>query len=254
MKNKTFIDGTTECPVCANIMSRFHYRKNFISNGKEKTVSKGTGFMCMKCYRMRAFRFWLISTITVLSGILLIIFGYKFSLNFLLGLGICILGVIAICLYSESFKRYIFDLPDMMERKSKSVEEFVNLLINEHRDEFDGNYTVQVKKLPKLSSDQLTTTNIPKNIKKTSILDEYQAGLSYLDECGAFDESKFRKFNHIIGNRFSDADITTQLKNAELMIKGMEELKQLLRSNMVEGISTFEELERNGIDLSIYDV
>ena len=115
-------------------------------------------------------------------------------------------------------------------------------------------YSKLSQKLPQLFSDQLTTTHVPENIKKTNILDEYRAGLSYLDECGAFDEAKFRKFNHIIGNRFSEADITNQLKNAELMIKGMEDLKQLLRSNMVEGISTFEELKRNGIDLSKYDV
>jgi len=38
------------------------------------------------------------------------------------------------------------------------------------------------------------------------------------------------------------------------MIRGMEDLKQTLRSTMVEGISMFEELERQGIDLSKYDV
>ena len=90
--------------------------------------------------------------------------------------------------------------------------------------------------------------------KPSSILDKYRAGLSFLDECGAFDEAKFRKFNHVIGNRFSEVDITTQLRNAELMIRGMENIKQTLRSTMVEGISMFEELERSGIDLSKFEV
>ena len=34
----------------------------------------------------------------------------------------------------------------------------------------------------------------------------------------------------------------------------MEDLKQTLRSTMVEAISVFEELERKGIDLSKYNV
>lgn len=78
---------------------------------------------------------------------------------------------------------------------------------------------------------------------KTSILDKYRMGLSFLNGCGEFDEAKFREFNHIIGNRFSDTDIENQLRNAKLMIRGMEELKQVLRSTMVEAINTFEELE-----------
>ena len=92
------------------------------------------------------------------------------------------------------------------------------------------------------------------NKKPTSILDKYRMGLSYLDECKTFDEAKFREFNRITGNRFSDADIETQLMNAKLMIKGMEDLKQILRSTTVEAISTFEEVERKGIDLSKYNV
>ena len=42
---------------------------------------------------------------------------------------------------------------------------------------------------------------------QTSFLDKYRMGLSYLNECGAFDETKFREFNRITGSRFSDADI-----------------------------------------------
>jgi len=90
--------------------------------------------------------------------------------------------------------------------------------------------------------------------KKARILEEYRAGLSYLDECGAFDEAKFREFNRITGNRFSNADIENQLRNAKLMIGGMENVKQTLRSSMVEAIGIFEEMERNGIDLSNYNV
>ena len=89
----------------------------------------------------------------------------------------------------------------------------------------------------------------PKNI-----LERYRAGLSYLDGCSAFDEAKFREFNRITGNRFSEADIENQLKNAKMMIRGMEDLKQTLRSATVEGIRVFEDLERNGLDLSKYNV
>lgn len=90
--------------------------------------------------------------------------------------------------------------------------------------------------------------------KQTSILEKYRAGLSYLDGCGTFDEAKFREFNRITGNRFSEADIQTQLCNAQKMIKGMEEVKSVLRSSMAEGISTFEKLEQSGIDLSKYNL
>jgi len=98
------------------------------------------------------------------------------------------------------------------------------------------------------------TAGANNNAKSTSILDKYRAGLSYLDGCESFDEAKFREFNRIAGNRFSEADIQTQLKNSELMLKGMEEVKQVLRSNMVEAINTFEKLEREGVDLSKYDI
>jgi hypothetical protein len=90
--------------------------------------------------------------------------------------------------------------------------------------------------------------------KKASILDKYRAGLSYLDGSGTFDEAKFREFNRITGNRFSNADMEKQLMYAKQMIRGMEDLKQVLRSSTVEAIHTFEELERNGLDLSKYDV
>ena len=100
------------------------------------------------------------------------------------------------------------------------------------------------------------STNVSENIgkKPTSIIDEYKMGLSYLDECGAFDEVKFHEFNRITGNKFSPADIENQLASAKLMMRGMEDLKQTLRSTMVEAIGTFEELERQGVDLSKYSV
>ena len=92
------------------------------------------------------------------------------------------------------------------------------------------------------------------NEKKASILEKYREGLSYLDGSGAFDEDKLREFNRITGNMLSNDDIENYLESAKLMIRGMEEVKQILRSTMVEGISVFEEVERNGIDLSKYEV
>lgn len=76
----------------------------------------------------------------------------------------------------------------------------------------------------------------------------------YLDRCEAFDEADFRDFNRIIGNRFSDADVENQLRNAKLMIREMEDLKQTLRASMIEAIGAFEKLEQSGIDLSKYSV
>ncbi|MDR0841689.1 MAG: DUF805 domain-containing protein [Christensenellaceae bacterium] len=88
----------------------------------------------------------------------------------------------------------------------------------------------------------------------TSILDQYKAGLSYLDGCGAFDESKFREFNRITGNRFSEKDMQNQLSSAKLMIGGMDALRNTLRSTMLEAVHSFEALERSGIDLSKYNI
>jgi len=99
-----------------------------------------------------------------------------------------------------------------------------------------------------------TSAAVSSSGKPHSILDQYQMGLSYLDECGIFDEAKFHIFNRIIGNKFSAADIETQLGNAQLIIGGMESLKQILRSNMVEAINTFKEIERSGIDLSKFNL
>lgn len=86
------------------------------------------------------------------------------------------------------------------------------------------------------------------------VLYQYRAGLSYLEGCGTFGEPKFREMNRITGNRFSDTDISNQLENAKLMLRGMEDLKQTLRSTIVEAIRTFEELERQGIDLAHFNV
>lgn len=85
-----------------------------------------------------------------------------------------------------------------------------------------------------------------------SILDQYRAGLAYLDGCGAFDEAKFREFNRVTGGRFSEGDIQGQLANARRMMGGMEDLRKVLRSTMLESIQTFEQLQRSGIDLSKY--
>ena len=53
-----------------------------------------------------------------------------------------------------------------------------------------------------------------------------------------------------VGNTSNVLRIVNQLKNVEFMVGGMEELKKILRSSMVEGIITFEELEKQGTDLS----
>ena len=90
--------------------------------------------------------------------------------------------------------------------------------------------------------------------KATSILDKYRAGLLYLDGCARFDEAEFRELNRILGNRFSEDDIRTQLVNAKSMMRGMDDLKKVLRSNIVEAIGTFEQLEQSGIDLSKYNI
>jgi hypothetical protein len=55
-------------------------------------------------------------------------------------------------------------------------------------------------------------------------------------------------------DRFSGADMEKQPGNAKLMIRGMEDLKQVLRPSAVEAISVFEKVERSGMDLSQYDV
>ncbi len=82
------------------------------------------------------------------------------------------------------------------------------------------------------------------------MLEQYRAGLSYLNRCGPFDEAKFREFNRITGEPFSEADIQTQLRNARGMIMGMEEVKNALHASMAEGIRTFEKLEQSGVDVS----
>ena len=45
-----------------------------------------------------------------------------------------------------------------------------------------------------------------------------------------------------------------QLSGAQMMMGGMSDLKNILRSNIVEAIGTFEQLERQGIDLSKYNI
>lgn len=88
---------------------------------------------------------------------------------------------------------------------------------------------------------------------RPNILAKYRDGLGFLDSCGDFDEGKFREFNRIVGNRFSEADIRQQLDNGR-MLGSMNEIKKLLRSSTVEAIETFEQLERDGIDLSKFNI
>ena len=85
---------------------------------------------------------------------------------------------------------------------------------------------------------------------KKTILDKYREGLAYLNSCGPFDESKFREFNRLTGNRFSEQD---QQIRAMIALGGTEELRSTLRSTMTEAIAAFEKLEQQGIDLTKYD-
>lgn len=92
------------------------------------------------------------------------------------------------------------------------------------------------------------------NSDSVTILTQYREGLRYLDSCGIFDETKLREFNRIIGNRFSEAEIQTQLANAQMMVGGMNALKELLHNSTLEGINAFEKVEQSGIDLSKYNI
>ncbi len=58
----------------------------------------------------------------------------------------------------------------------------------------------------------------------------------------------------MIGNKFSEADIKTQLGNAELMFRGVDDLKQALRETTLEAIGVFKSLEQQGLDLSKYEL
>ena len=90
--------------------------------------------------------------------------------------------------------------------------------------------------------------------KKQTILDQYRAGLSFLDSCGSFDEEKLREFNRITGKRFSEENIRNYVQASKDLITGMEGIRQTLRGSMKEAIGTFEQLEKNGIDLSKFDI
>ncbi|MCL2652521.1 MAG: hypothetical protein FWD63_01860 [Propionibacteriaceae bacterium] len=87
-----------------------------------------------------------------------------------------------------------------------------------------------------------------------SILDQYRAALAYLDSCETFDETALREFNRLSGSRFSEADMENQLGSAKLMLRGMDDLKQSLRSSTAEAIGVFEQLAQSGIDLSKYNL
>jgi hypothetical protein len=118
-----------------------------------------------------------------------------------------------------------------------------------------GAYSKLSVKLSKIVRDENPAGNVKQDaVSGGTILDKYRVGLSYLDGCGTFDKAKYQEFNRIIGNQFSDTEMENQIKNSELMIRGMEDLKQTLRSSIVEAIGVFEEIERQGIDLSKYSV
>jgi hypothetical protein len=86
-----------------------------------------------------------------------------------------------------------------------------------------------------------------------NILEQYREGLQYLNDCsGVFTEADLREFNRIIGNRFPESHIASLLSDSKMMIRGMEDVKKLLKDNMSEGIAVFEQLEKSGIDLSAY--
>ncbi len=112
------------------------------------------------------------------------------------------------------------------------------------------------KRIEDLSNNAVETkiTDFNDKLLGINILVEYRMGLHYLENCGTFDEEKLREFNSITGNRLSGTDLEVQLKGAEMMINGMEEVRRILCSNVIETIATLEQLERDGIDLSKYRV
>ena len=159
--NKTFIDGTTSCPVCNSAMASFSYKTNVVSNVRTKTNweqwkkttswtettrDTGRGTMCLKCYQKRKLRFWLVFGAFVLVTVLLIVIGLNTSLKPLLYIGIAFAAVVAILLFSKSAKE-IYDLPKMMDRKISTDKEFVCLLLNEHRNEFNKNEVVEARRI-----------------------------------------------------------------------------------------------------------
>jgi hypothetical protein len=85
-----------------------------------------------------------------------------------------------------------------------------------------------------------------------NILESYREGLQYLNDCEAFTEENLREFNRIIGNRFTEELIAKYLSDAKMLVGGMEDLKKIMKDNITEGIAVFEEVERQGIDLSAY--
>jgi hypothetical protein len=85
--------------------------------------------------------------------------------------------------------------------------------------------------------------------KSKNRLERYREALVYLDSCVIFNEASFRKFNRIAGDLFSEEEIARHIRSAGHMFGGMESIKELLRSNIVEGITTFENLQRQGIEI-----
>lgn len=160
--NRTYIDGTTICPVCNRAMARFQYEKNEIGGVSTRTdwaqwkkittwqetpYDKGIGCMCLRCYGKRKLRFWLIFVLLILTAALSIIIGAKCSIKPLLYVGIGIAAVFLILICSKSAQE-LYDLRSSAECKLNPAQEFVHLLIKEHPGEFNRNDMVRASKMP----------------------------------------------------------------------------------------------------------
>ena len=112
----------------------------------ETTRDTGCGTMCLKCYQKRKLRFWLVFGALVLLTVLFIVIGLSSSIKPLLYTGVIFAAVIAILLFSKS-AREIYDLVKMMDRNTNASMEFVCLLLNEHRSEFNKNDMVEASRM-----------------------------------------------------------------------------------------------------------
>ncbi|MDI9497217.1 MAG: hypothetical protein QM270_01860 [Bacillota bacterium] len=159
--NRTFIDGTTVCPVCRAEMTCFQYDKNTISNARvktdwqawkkitswtETTYGRGIGFMCLDCYKKRARRFWLVFGLLLLMLIAAIATGAVFSLKPLLYTGLGGLAVMLILFYSRDAKEF-YDLEKAIRRHANPTQEFASRLVREHPDEFQRNDIIRATRL-----------------------------------------------------------------------------------------------------------
>lgn len=158
--NLTFIDGTTACPVCGSGMTRFRYKRKAVGNVSrrtdyaqmknittwtETTYAGGYGYLCPACYRKRQLRFWAVFGVVLLAAALMIILGAVLPVKPLMYVGLGVIGVMLILIFSKRAAE-LFDLGDRLMRMSKAEQEFVSLLVREHPGAFRANDKVEAVK------------------------------------------------------------------------------------------------------------